>query len=91
MSEQLFDDYFTVETSRNIKGLKFQCPEVRQKKLKETESRKSIPDRGLQGQVTMKSSLCMDCVIKASQYSWTTCPFKKLNSICLWKKVRVQD
>lgn len=41
MSEQLFDDYFIEKTSRNIKGSKLQCPEVKQKKLKETRGRKA--------------------------------------------------
>lgn len=48
MSEKLFDDYFTMKTSRNIKGSQFQCPEVRQKSSKKHEAEKH-PWQGTSG------------------------------------------
>lgn len=64
-SEQLVDEYFIVKPSQNIKGRKFQCPEVRQKSSKKHKAENlSSPDRGFRGQVTKKSNQYVDFVIK---------------------------
>lgn len=80
-----------MKPSQNIKGSKFQCPEVRQKSSKKHKAENlSIPDRGLGGEVTKKSNQYMDYVIKYPNTPRETCPYKKLNSICLSQKAKVQ-
>lgn len=82
LSQQLGDEYFTGKCPQNIKGSKFQCPEVRQAQSRKPEH----PWQRTSGTGNKEKQSVYGLYDKPAQYSWKTCLCKKLNSVCLWKR-----